>query len=248
MEYHRFAYSTPLRQGEEPNLSKIRDGAAFSELTAPLTKHGYEYGHIIFNPPFNPRKRAESGKECFAFIKPQDLIVLTTRPPLDDLRHGDKRLVRQSSTHLEKQIFAKCREFLAICARSHVQLTKAVGANFKKADLVFQSYKCARLKYFKGLDDLRAKNAPKNSKIAIGFFLRTKAIPEYGCGLMASFGMGGRETLIWNRIVRTRYADWLNRCAFIVGEMNLARIPEAPVTLDFVDQIKVKILLNHPIE
>ena len=53
--------------------------------------------------------------------------------------------------------------------------------------------------------------------------------------------------MIWNRIVRTRFPDWVNRCAFIVAEMNLARIPATPATLDFVDHVKVKILLEHPI-
>ena len=66
--------------------------------------------------------------------------------------------------------------------------------------------------------------------------------------LLASFGMGCRETLIWNRIVRTRFPDWVNRPAFIVAEMNLARIPETPITLEFVDRIKVKILLEHRID
>jgi hypothetical protein len=248
MEYHRFAYSAPLRQGEDPNLSKIRDGAAFSEVTAPLTKLGYEYGRIIFNPPYNPRDRTESSKDCFSFIKPHDLIVLTTRPPLDDSKHGDKKLVRQSRSHLEKQIFEECRKYLAICARSHVQLSNAVGAKFKKADLVFHSYKSARLKYYKGLNDFRAKNAPKKSDLAIGFFLRAKAIPDYGCGLLASFGMGGRETLIWNHLVRTRYSEWLKRFVFIVGEFNLKRTPANPVTLDFVDHVTAKVLLEHPVD
>jgi len=248
MQYHRFGYSMPLRLGEEPNISKIRDGAAFSEVTAPLTKLGYEYGHLIFNPPFNPRKSGELGKEHFRFIKPEDLIVLTTRPPLDDSRHGDKKLVRQSRTHLEKKIFEEFRKYLAVCARSHVQLTEAVGAKFRKADLVFHSYKSARLKYYRRLDEFRVSSVSKKSDLAIGFFLRAKTIPEYGCGLLASFGMGGRETLIWNRIVRTRFADWVNRYAFIVAEMNLTRIPESPVTLDFVDHVKVKILLEHPIK
>ncbi|MBU6409946.1 MAG: hypothetical protein KGR98_06125 [Verrucomicrobia bacterium] len=248
MQFHRFAYSTPLRYGEEPNLSKIRDGAAFGELTAPLTKLGYEYGHIVFNAPFNPRKKAGLGRENFNFIKPDDLIVLTTRPPLDDKEHGDKKLVLPSGTHLEKQIFDECRKFLAVCARSHVKLTETVGAKTKRAELVFHQHKGARLKNYRGLKDFRSKDVPRNSDISIGFFLRVRAIPEYGCGLLASFGMGGRETLIWNRIVRTRHADWLNRCAFIVAEMNLAKIPETPLTLEFVDQIKVKVLVEHHIE
>ena len=237
----------PLRSGEEPNISKIRDGAAFTEVTVPLAKLGYEYGQFIFNPPFNPRRGPELGKEHFQFIKPDDVIVLTTRPPLDDLRHGDKKLVRQSRTHLEKKIFEECRKYLAVCARSHVRLTEAVGGKFKQADLVFNSYKSARLKYYRRLDEFRVWSVSKKADLAIGFFLRARTIPEYGCGLLASFGMGGRETLIWNRIVRTRFPDWVNRCAFIVAEMNLTRTPETPATLDFVDHVKVKILLEHSV-
>ncbi len=37
----------PLRGMEEPKPFKIRDGAAFGELTAPLAKLGYEYGEEI---------------------------------------------------------------------------------------------------------------------------------------------------------------------------------------------------------
>ena len=151
MLYHRFAYSMPLRGAEEAKPFKIRDGAAFSEITAPLAKLGYEYGEILWNPPFRRRKYKKVGKEHYQFIKPEDLIVLTTRPPLDDPKHGDKKLVLHSGTHLEKQIFAECRKYLGVCARSHVELTQAVGANFEKAELVFHQHKSARLKYFKRL-------------------------------------------------------------------------------------------------
>jgi hypothetical protein len=53
---------------------------------------------------------------------------------------------------------------------------------------------------------------------------------------------------IWNRIVRTRYPEWVNRPAFIVAEMNLITVPANPVTLEFVDQIKIKIILEHRID
>ena len=65
MQYHRFAYSMPVRSGEGPNLAKIRDGAAFGEVTVPLAKLGYEYGQMIYNPPFNPETKAGPGAECF---------------------------------------------------------------------------------------------------------------------------------------------------------------------------------------
>ena len=244
--YHRFAYSMPLRTGEIAKPSKIRDGAAFSELSAPLAKLGYENGNILFNSPFNPKKDKKLGQEHFKFIKPDDLLVLTTRPPLDDLRYGDKKHLDESSTHLEEQVFAECRKYLAVCARSHVQLTSAVGADFEGFDFVFYQHNNARLKYSRRLRGPRSKT-PKDSEIAIGFFLRTPSIPVYGCGLLACFGMGGWETLIWNRIVRTRYSDWVSRPLFVVGQFDLKGLPENPPTLAFADEIKAEILLEHKI-
>jgi hypothetical protein len=245
--YHRFAYSTPVRPGDIAKPSKIRDGGAFSEITAPLGKLGYEYGTILFNSPFDPKKDKKLGHEHFKFIKPDDLIVLTTRPPLDDQNHGDKKRVDESSTHLEEQVFAEFRKYLAICARSHVQLTPAVGANFERFDLKFYQHKNARLKSFRRHRESRSIKIPEDSEFAIGFFLRTASIPVYGCGLLACFGMGGWETLIWNRIVRTRFPDWVSRPSFVIAQFDMKGLPDHPPTLAFADKIKLEILLEHKI-
>jgi hypothetical protein len=246
-QFHRFAYSTPVRPGDIAKPSKIRDGGAFSEITAPLGKLGYEYGTILFNSPFDPKKDKKLGHEHFSFIKPDDLIVLTTRPPLDDQNHGDKKRVNESSTHLEEQVFAEFQKYLSICARSHVQLTPAVGANFERFDLKFYQHKNARLKSYRAHRESHSIKTPEDSEFAIGFFLRTPSIPVYGCGLLACFGMGGWETLIWNRIVRTRFPDWVSRPSFVISQFDMKGLPDHPPTLAFADKIKVDILLEHKI-
>jgi hypothetical protein len=150
MLYHRFAYSMPLRGAEEAKPFKIRDGAAFSEITAPLAKLGYEYGEILWNPPFRRRKYKKVGKEHYQFIKPEDLVVLTTRPPLSDDTHGDKKKMLRSCTHLEDQIFKACKKYFRVCARSHVEIRKSICGNFDKGYLEFHQHKgygtpaCAR--------------------------------------------------------------------------------------------------------
>lgn len=246
--YHRFAYSAAMREGEEPQPFKIRDGAAFSEIAAPLVDRGYRFGQLIYNPPFHPQKRPRLGREYFSFIKPDDLIVLATRPPINDHTHGDKKRMVKSCTHLEDQIFAVCQQYFGICARSHIQLTESVGANFERADLVFQVYKGARLKSYRLLTESRRTRIPLGTDLSIGFFLHTKAIPEYGCSLVVSFGMGGWETLVWNRIIRTRFSEWLSKPMFVVAEMTIGKFPTKSATLDFVDKITPKILLKHPIK
>jgi len=248
MHYHRFAYSMPLRGAEEARPFKIRDGAAFSEVAAPLAKLGYEYGEILWNPPFRPRKHKKLGKEHYQFIKPDDLVVLTTRPPLSDHTHGDKKKMLRSCTHLEDQVFKACKKFFRVCARSHVEIRKSICGNFEKGYLEFHQHKGARLKYFRRADLHKMKKPQKGTHTAVCFFLRLNSIPEYGCGLVVSFGMGGWETLIWNRIVRSRYPDWFKRPCFVVGQFEMNGLPSRPATLKFVDQIKVDILLEHKIE
>jgi hypothetical protein len=245
--YHRFAYSAAMRDGEVPRPFKIRDGAAFCELTAPLVELDYTFGQLIFNPPFHSQTSPRLGPDCFRFIKPNDLIVLATRPPIDDLHSGDKKRMLKSCTHLEEQIFTRCQRYFEICARSHIELSESVAAKFERGVMDFQQHKGARLKSYRALTGNRWTKIPKGTDLAIGFFLHTRTIPKYDCGLVVSFGMGGWETLVWNRLVRTRFPDWLRHPIFVVAEMTIGEFPRNSATLDFVDQIKPTILLEHHI-
>jgi len=247
MRCHRFAYASRLRKGEQRLPFKIRDGAAFGELTAQLPELNYGYGELIFNPPFRRGKDRRLGKEYFSFIKRDDLIVLTTRPPMHDKEQGDKKGMPQSRTHLERMIFRACRKYFRVCARSHVVLTRAVAKRNKKADLSFHQHKSARLKSHCALGALRATYVPRNTHTMIAFLLRTKSIPEYGCGLLVSFGMGGWETLIWNRIVRKQFPQWLTKPVFVMAELDMSQVPAEARTLDFADSLKPTILLEHHI-
>src|SRR5581483_5380855 len=116
MIYHRFAYATPLQDGEESYPFKTRDGAAFAELSALLHKKGNEYGSLIFNAPYIDGEK-KHGKEDFEFLGKDSTVVLTTRPPLDDKDEGNRRRLPRSHTHLEDAVFEECREFLEKCSR-----------------------------------------------------------------------------------------------------------------------------------
>lgn len=71
------------------------------------------------------------------------------------------------------------------------------------------------------------------------------SIRRYGCRFIASFGISGNDTLAWSRIVATRYPEWLENPCFVVAEMNMTNVPKRPVTLHYVDDITVDILLQH---
>lgn len=243
--FYRFAYSTMLRDGEEPRPFRTRDGAAFCELAAALDRMGGEYRTLIYNSPADPRKDATLGRRDFDFLRPEDWIVMTTRPPMDDETHGDKRFILRSHTHLENSIFREFRVFFEVCARSRVRLTPEIGASFHMADLSFRQTKDARLVAFNGLTHAsRATQVSEDEYTSIGFFLRKEGIRDYGCNLLACFSMGGVETLVWNRIVRVHYPDWLRRNAFIVAKLEIGKLPTRPSNLSFVEKVNASVLLD----
>ena len=248
MPFYRFAYPTTLREGEEPRPFRTRDGAAFGELSAVLTGLGWEYGSLIYNCADDPSGSHTLGREHFSFLGPEDCIVLTTRPPLRDPRHGDKKRVARSYTHLENSIFKEFETFLEVCARSHIRLTSRIAGSSEKADFKFRQTKDARLVAYNSLShDKRETLVSEDLYRTVGFFLWKDRIIEYNCALLACFGMGGVETLIWNRVVRTRFSHWLQRSAFVVAELDIGVLPSRPSTLSFVEQVGVTILLDIPL-
>jgi len=78
------------------------------------------------------------------------------------------------------------------------------------------------------------------------YFLRVNSVPGLNCDLIASFGMDGYCTLIWNRIIRTRYPDWLASPRFVMASLTFKKpIPPKPITPDFADNedhIEVRLL------
>jgi hypothetical protein len=253
--FYRFAYAAPIKDGEDPKPFKTRDGAAFDELTFGLHELKYKYQGLIYNYPFDPNIGAPLGKDHFTFLEPnRDILVLTTRPPLDDERHGDKKTVKRSHTDLEDAVVESLRRFFTVCARSHVQLTADTAKFLKapacaKADMKFHQHKDARMFEYMALGEFRGIRVPEDEYRTMAFLVHLGAIERYGCELLAAFGMGGIETLIWNRFIRNNLSkySWLKKPVFVVAELNLINTPLRPITLDFVDRIGVEILLEQPL-
>lgn len=262
MPFHRFAYSTALRDSESPRPFKTRDGAAFGELAAVLTANGLQYGSLIYNfPSINTPKIEPLDMPCPGA---GELLVLTTRPPLNDASHDDKRIVPPRGNRLEEAIFAALSpSILSVCARSHVRISEQlVGPEFEKGDFVFHQNKDARLKRSRGLSHkTRSVLIPESEYRSMGFFIKVPVLPGYGCGLVVSFGMGGIENLIWNRIIRERYPDWLGAPSlFVVAEMDIGPasvpdpdhnnrlvLPAGLMTLGFADRVRVEIIVKTPL-
>lgn len=243
----RLTYSNS-RPDDDPKLFQCRDAMAFCELGAVLAKSGYEYESAIYLYPDDERGLAE-----FPAFQPSDMLVLTTRPPLHD-RVGiippHRKVIRGAKTELEVVLFELLSQYFEYCTRKHVQLTRhgvgclRVEQPEKWAHVELYEYSGAEiLMHYVGPEPVKPASE-RHSTIA--FFLRANRLPKINCDFVASFGMDGYGTLIWNRIIRRRYPEWLAAPRFVMAELIYKKpIPSKPITPEFVDSgdhVEVRLL------
>lgn len=97
-----------------------------------------------------------------------------------------------------------------------------------------------------------ARRSESHSPSTVTFLVRVNGLagvddtPGVPCGFLASFGMDGYSTLIWNRVVRLQHPQWLTTPGFVMAELIFKQpIPRRPLTADFATDpafIEVKIL------
>ncbi len=66
--------------------------------------------------------------------------------------------------------------------------------------------------------------------------MRINQVPGVNSDCIASFGIDAYSTLIWNRLVRQRFAHLLTSPCFVMAELVFNKpIPLRPLTPEFVD-------------
>jgi hypothetical protein len=254
--FFRAAYSNPNGDQKRPRLHQIRDGAAFCELSASLVKAGFEYATVVH---FYPGHRV--GPSAFNFIRSGDLVVLTTRPPIDDYlgdarnHHADRdrRLIQRSGHQLEEAIFSSLKpSCFSWVSRYCVELSPEMAGGLPEerrnmANLEFHKYGNGRIQQssFLGGPHAHYRRVPKPRQHAVGYFAHLPKIKGFPCGLILSFSMGGYENLLWNRIVRLKFKEWLTKPVFAVVELELPEEPSQPLTPELADRAPMSVLLEQ---
>jgi len=256
----RITYAN-VEKDESPKLYRCRDGMAFDELSAALTPLGYAYATTIYFYPHDPRKLDE-----FPRFNSTDLLVLATRPPLDDpegrddpKRFGPRKFILRNDSQLEKGLFKLVRRFIKFGTRKRLQLTTHAKKLLrpevrpKMGYLEFYENRGTGHKYF-GAQIQRHFVGPgheparpdESRPSTVAFLIRTEQMPGTDCGLLVSFGMDGYSTLIWNRILRVRHPEWLRGPDFVMAELVFKKpVPEKPLTPEFADEeemVEVRLL------
>jgi hypothetical protein len=245
--YFRLTYSN-VPPDEDPKLFKGRDGIAFCELAAVLPAMGYDFGTTIHLYPDDERSLS-----AFPQFRPSDLLVLPTRPPLHDkvgIIPPRRKIIHATKTGLEAALFKTLARYFEFCTRKRVKLSKYGASRIRVQDSqnwehveVYEYCGAEILKYYVGLEPVRPVAKHKST---IAFFLRVNCVPVLDCGFVASFGMDGYGTLIWNRFIRRAHPEWLAKPGFVMAELIFKKpIPDKPLTPDFVDDgahVEVRLL------
>ena len=197
----------------EWNPRDLRDGGGFAELMAALIDRGAHMGDVWFNH----KPREEDPGEVFRRLGNNALIVLPTRPPLDDKGEGQpRRHLRPSSTALERAVHAPFDLFFERCARNAVALAAEPAALLSpdkqnRRSTTYYQYTRNGLEvtwaFYKTLDG-RKPSSNRDRSTAV-FLVHVPQLWRGGPALLSAFGMGANETLFWTHILRTRMNDLL---------------------------------------
>jgi len=216
MRVFHFAYmSHPTGESLRPH--QLRDGDAFAELLAALMSLGHEYGGLIINHPMPPGGGADDSLRHIHHLGENDLLVLTTRPPLNDMPSKDPKHVKPSRTKLERSLFDAIRGYIVISTRDHIQLHPDQSLCLKprfedRADMEFFVKGHAKLNRFEASykgsgrgDEAYAGYGPNITTAA--YLMHTPSVPvsgrKNGPHLLASFGMSGTISLVFAHLLRT---------------------------------------------
>lgn len=247
------------------SLHKVRDGAAFAEIAGAIQALGYSYGGLRINLPTVieiPRKRKDrsspseessdwitlgehDGDQNATDLRREDLLVLPTRPPLDDHEGTPKKVIHRSCTRLEETVHSVLRRFFfRDCSRASISLTdplvEKLPKSYKKGPLTFRQFGVASL--------------GKTDDTSLAFLSFNRTIRPGGPSLLTAFGMGGLETLVWTQWLRTHGSELLQDvlaskadARFVMARFEIPTGEDVPTTLRFAKDCEVSIELNVPL-
>jgi len=242
-----FSYTLPTRRDRETQAFQLRDGEASRCLTDALFDLGYRSKNTIINYPSpGPNLRPF---DMTRFTE-DDLILMTTRPAMQDGIIGDRRGIPRSYTVLEDDLFKEpLGKVFDCCARSQIRLADLIAS-------ISPEIAARQLMQFRqnGGAAYQAYSSRHRdwTRVEIGS-TQTAAFLVYvehawpgGPAFLLAFGVGGTETLVWCRLLQTRFPELLCTKSFVMVELH-SEAPKQPQTLDFADSWDVRILGTAPL-
>ena len=221
--FYWFSYQTARkswRQGDQQTCSltyldthRLRDGAMALRLGTSLTSACYEYGGLLLNFPSNANvAKTLRIAELPAMLSADDVVILPTRPPLDDVEEHKKKAPKRwhyrSHTDLESDVVLAMRPVFEVLSRKTVELTDGVSKQLAKCDLGFRrvTFEVNNGVGIESLDQVSKRSAQSDKwrELTVGYFL-TVPCAINNARLIAAFGIGGAATLRWSDVLPALY-------------------------------------------
>jgi hypothetical protein len=240
----RFSYLQPHTPGFAP-IHELRDGDAFTEIAAELLKENYTYQGVLLNYPGVELTFQTAG------IRPSDMVVMTTRPAIDDDPTTERFAIRRTNTELEKKILDEAMTpFLAKCSRQRIIVADEFAVKMSqrnRSDIVFTRHGRACYSELRTVVPgklRRPRTFYEGADKTAAYLIRTRFAPS-GPELLVAFSIDGSETLTWCHLLRTRYPHLLTSSRFVMAEITFPVFPETPIDLSFTKDFEVEILLDE---
>jgi hypothetical protein len=232
---YRFAYPLPGHKDRELLPFQLRDGEGGLFMREAVAAHGYAYAGPIINYP-------SSGPDLIPFddgrLRETDVILLTTRPPMDDRNVGDKKGIRRGYTTLEEKLLeGALRRYFARCARSEVLLTDEIARISpeiaRRQSCMFRQNGGAMYYSYGSPTTGEWRHFKKDPQpLTAAFLVYEEHAWPGGPALLAAFGMGGTETLVWSYFLATRLSHLLFTTSFAMAELRAPLLAEPPTRID----------------
>ncbi len=239
-QVHSILYPSSRRRPNSPvPIGHARDSLANTELRRALLDRGYAFGESLLSfPPPGKAQYDRFGVDALApvdlsFVRPQDLLFQTTRPPQSEAWHDDRKKIEPANTFLEAAILTVCERYFRRCARSYLCLTRAAAAWLRagkenRAAISFHQTGCD----YSALADLAGETASRTipADRTAAYLLRVDELWPGGPGFLVSFGMNAWATAAWCTLLRLRHADLLENRGLTVVELKMTDVPARPAT------------------
>ncbi len=236
-------------------LQEIRDGHAALLLAAALR---VRCPAVFVNNPYQPgvsfeEQENEVRKQCAGVTT----ILLSTRPPLDDMAanggavaNGNRKRIKRSGNWLETTTLSRLRQVFKFCDRKTIELDPSIiSADPAKLCFHFQQSDEAFVVPRRPSKE-RPGGAPKDWTLA--YFVRLARLWPGGPDLVCAFGLSGPLTLLWCHLLANR-PDCADRIKtpdprFLMARLRLEGvIPGEPHFLSFAEEWRVEFLIDQPL-
>ena len=244
--WFRFAYVAG-RADRELLPDHTRDADAALALQPALCARGFRFAGPILNYPAKEQHHPKAPIVFDdSFLQPSDLLVLVTRPPLDDMVDGVRGRIQRSGTTLETKVLACLRRHLAHCSRARVRVAdthaRASEEVAQLSNIQFRQKRGAAIDAVLAHASGRWQRGLGAAPTTVAYLIYEQQAWANGCGVLASFGLSGTDTLAWNTILAAKYPELVASAPFLMAEITTHDRVEQPHTLEYLREWKVRLV------